>query len=46
MATITNDVKVFEQMNVPTLGMYEFNNLRVLLMRIRLQTIFLMSTDF
>lgn len=29
MATITNDVKVFEQMNVPTLGMYEFNNLRV-----------------
>lgn len=29
MATITNDVKVFEQINVPTLGMYEFNNLRV-----------------
>lgn len=29
MATITNDVKVFEQMNVPTLGRYEFTNLRV-----------------
>ena len=29
MTTITNDVKVFEQMNVPTLGRCEFTNLRV-----------------